>query len=112
MKLADTDNTTIKAGEQGALQVESSYLWGGFMPSFSMFPAEQDVFITWKAGGPVLQDIRTLLECAPEAGGSSVTELYQLAKGKAEFHIGRFESLRAMEIRRVCEDRGLTARLA
>jgi hypothetical protein len=41
-----------------------------------------------------------------------VTEVYRLAKGKAEFHVGRFELLRAMEIRRVCEEHGLTARLA
>jgi hypothetical protein len=82
------------------------------MASFSMLPAEQDVFVTWKAGGPALQDIRTLMECAPEVGGTSVTELYQRVKGKAEFHVGRFELLRAMEIRRVCEERGLTARLA
>lgn len=81
------------------------------MPSFSMLPPEQDVFVTWTARGPTLQDIRTLIECAPEAGGSSVTELYQRARAGPEFHVGRFEPLRAMEIRRVCEERGLTARL-
>ncbi len=84
----------------------------GFMPSFTMLPAEQDVFVAWAAGGPTLQDVRTLMECAPEVGGSPVTELYQRARAGPEFHVGRFELLRAMELRRVREERGLTARLA
>lgn len=82
------------------------------MPSFSMLPTEQDVFVTWTPGGPTLQELRTLMECAPEVGGAPVTELYQRARGKPEFHVGRFELLRAMELRRACEERGLTARLA
>jgi hypothetical protein len=82
------------------------------MASFGVLPGEQDVFVTWNPGGPTLQDIRTLLECAPEVRVSSVMELYQLAKGKMEFHVGRFELLRAMKIRRQCEERGLEARLA
>jgi hypothetical protein len=81
------------------------------MASFTFLPAEQDVFVIWSEKGPTLNDIRLMMMCAPEIGEYSVVELYQQAKGKPEFHVGRFDLLRAMEIRRLCEERGLTARL-
>jgi hypothetical protein len=82
------------------------------MVSFSMLPAEQDVYVTWKPGGPSLQELRLLRECVPELAGSTVAEMYQATKGTSEFHVGRFDVLRAMAIHWACEERGLSARLA
>lgn len=81
------------------------------MASFSMLPAEQDVFAVWRGDVPSLHELRVLKACVPEINGASVTELYRQAAGRPEFHVGRFAYLRALEVRRTCEGRGLTVRL-
>ena len=81
------------------------------MASISKFP-EQELVIEWKNDGPTLQDIRILLECIPEIAGPPVVEMFKLLRDKSEFHVGRFEYLRALELHWKCEQRGLTARLS
>jgi hypothetical protein len=77
-----------------------------------MLPAEQNVYVTWELGQPSLPELRVLKACVAELADMTVTQLYQRAKGKSEFHVGRFELQRAMELRRLLGERGVNSRLA
>lgn len=82
------------------------------MPSLGYVPDEQDVYATLGVEGQRLQQLRLIMLTVTELGGRTVTELYHASNGKPEFHVGRFKYLRALEVRRLLEDRGLAARLA
>lgn len=74
-------------------------------------PDEQDVYVVWAPNGPSLAALRTVKLTVPELAEVTVAELYSLATGRPEFHVGRFEYLRALELRWRLEEGGLTTRL-
>lgn len=81
------------------------------MPSFSTLPESHDVYIAWTGGEATISQIQYLRSLVAELSELSLQDIYKTSRGSSRFFLGRIPYLRAIEIRRLCLEGGISVEL-